>query len=390
MSFCVNPHNPPKQIQLAKLKAWPVTTEADKQHWNRLVEQHHHLHDARLCGSQIRYVVTYGDMALVLLSFSSASYHLIDRDLWIGWNQEQREGRLPLIVQNSRFLILPGKKTMNLASRSMALCLDRLGTDWKEQYGLAPLAVETFTEKKFPGTSYKADNWERIGITRGFSRDTVKFYRENKAPKTIWVKELVPDARKILSAPNLPEELACFELPPSLFRKAQTLKCSQLESLCDVLRALTDSRRPAGRRFSLAGCLSIIALGFLVGCEGLKECAEVGSRLSKAQLKAIGIFPCARSNRHTAPSHVTLWRVMSLVDTIEFERHIGVWFNANMKTLPAGVALDGKTLCGSVDCNRHEQHVVSMVSHDMENTPFFFKRQQTAKGTKGKPPEILF
>ena len=71
MAFSVNPHNPPKQIPLDRVKAWPVTTKADKEHWNQLVEAHHYLKDATLCGPQIRYVVSYGDMALALLSFSS-------------------------------------------------------------------------------------------------------------------------------------------------------------------------------------------------------------------------------------------------------------------------------------------------------------------------------
>lgn len=384
MAFSVNPHNPPKQIPLDRVKAWPVTTQADKEHWNHLVETHHYLQDATLCGPQIRYVVSYGDMALALLSFSSPSYHLIDRDNWIGWDEEQRERRLPLIVQNSRFLILPGKEIKNLASRAMALCLHRLGADWEGLYGFAPLIAETFTERKYSGTSYKADNWQRVGITRGFSRDSTKFYRLNKSPKTIWVKELVPGAKGILSGEILPDNLARFELPPTPFRRAQTLNCKQLESLRDVLRSLTDSRRAAGRRYSLAGCLGIIALGFLVGCEGIKECAEIGSRLSKAQLRAIGIHPHGRDQRHIAPCNVTLWRVISMVDTIEFERLIGVWFNANVDGLPKGLAVDGKTLCGSVDCDGHAQHVVSMVSHDMERSPFFSKQQQTAKDTREK------
>ncbi len=60
MAFSVNPHNPPKQIPLDRVKAWPVTTQADKEHWNRLVETHHYLKDATLCGPLIRYVVSYG------------------------------------------------------------------------------------------------------------------------------------------------------------------------------------------------------------------------------------------------------------------------------------------------------------------------------------------
>lgn len=388
MPFVVNPHRRPKQITLSKLNAWPIKNEADKEHWNKLIEEHHFLHDATLCGPQIRYVVSLGNMAVALLSFSCAAWHLIDRDNWIGWNEEQRERRLHFVIQNSRFLILPGKDVKNLASRSLALCLGRLADDWRERYGYGVMIVETFTEKKYPGTSYKADNWQRIGVTRGFSRDTMKFYRENKAPKTIWIKELENGARETLSASELPEELRPFEKEASPFRKSQTLKCEQLKSLRDVLAAIPDPRRPAGRRYPLQGCLSIIALGFLVGCEGLNECAEVGSRLSAAQLRAIGIRPHGPKRKLRAPCHNTLWRTMSMIDTIEFERLIGLWFNSNVDGAPMGIALDGKTLCGSRDHNGHAQHVVSMVSHDMRQTPFFCRRPQIAKDMKAKPPAI--
>lgn len=384
MSFVVNSSRSPKQIKLDKLTAWPVENDSDKAHWNKLIEEHHYLHDSTLCGPQIRYVVSLGNMAVALLSFSCAAWHLIDRDNWIGWNEEQRERRLGFIVQNSRFLILPGKEVRNLASRSLALCLNRLSGDWDVRYGHRVLIVETFTEKRYPGTSYKADNWHRIGITRGFSRDTAKFYRENNAPKTIWIKELEPGAREILRAPKLPDNLMQYEKDATPFRKSKALDCKQLRTLSDVMGAVPDPRRTAGRRYSLRGCLCVIALGFLVGCEGLSECAEVGSRLSAAQLRAVGFRPHGRERKLRAPCHNTLWRVMSMVDTIEFERLIGQWFDINIEGMPTAIALDGKTLCGSRDHKDHAQHVVSMVSHDMQHTPFFCRRQQTVKDMRAR------
>ena len=47
------------------------------------------------------------------------------------------------------FLILPGWHIRNLASRTMALCLKRLGDDWMEFFGHRLVLVETFVDPEF-------------------------------------------------------------------------------------------------------------------------------------------------------------------------------------------------------------------------------------------------
>ena len=90
--------------------------------WNELIERHHYLHNATLVGEVLRYVARDEAGAWVaLLGYSSASLHLRVRDEWLGWTPEQRERRLRLVTQNSRFLILPGVACPNLASRLLKL-----------------------------------------------------------------------------------------------------------------------------------------------------------------------------------------------------------------------------------------------------------------------------
>ena len=64
-----------------------------------------------------------------VLVFCAASRRLRARDKWIGWTEEQRRRRLPLVVNNCRFLLLPHKTFPNLGSRSLRLTLDRLSAD---------------------------------------------------------------------------------------------------------------------------------------------------------------------------------------------------------------------------------------------------------------------
>src|SRR5712691_274527 len=59
---------------------------------------------------------------LALLTFSAPALHLKARERWIGWSPRQRARRLGLVVNNSRFLVLPERQRYpNLASRVLAL-----------------------------------------------------------------------------------------------------------------------------------------------------------------------------------------------------------------------------------------------------------------------------
>jgi len=57
------------------------------------------------------------------------------RDDWIGWSPTLQWQRLALIANNSRFLILPGERVKNLASRILGLNLASLSRDWQLVHG---------------------------------------------------------------------------------------------------------------------------------------------------------------------------------------------------------------------------------------------------------------
>ncbi|RDJ94131.1 DUF4338 domain-containing protein [Lacticaseibacillus rhamnosus] len=57
------------------------------------------------------------------------------RDRWIGWDFRHQYGRLKLVVNNSRFLIVPHWHVPNLGSRILSLCQRRLCRDWQEIFG---------------------------------------------------------------------------------------------------------------------------------------------------------------------------------------------------------------------------------------------------------------
>jgi hypothetical protein len=73
-----------------------------------------------------------------------------------------------MVVNNTRFLILPWIFSKNLASKALSLIVKRIADDWEERYKYRPVLLETFVEdNRFSGTCYKAANWQYIGMTKG-------------------------------------------------------------------------------------------------------------------------------------------------------------------------------------------------------------------------------
>ena len=181
--------------------------------WKALMRTHHYLGAGPLCGAQMRYLIRSANYNwLGGLAFSAAAWQLGPRDRWIGWSAEARRERLPQVVCNSRFLILPQVQVPNLASHVLALAAGRLARDWTERYGVTPVLLETFVERgRFAGTCYRAANWQHVGMSQGRGRQDTS--RMASVPvKDIYVYPLTPDFRDILRGPT-PVNLAVVKCP---------------------------------------------------------------------------------------------------------------------------------------------------------------------------------
>lgn len=158
--------------------------------WNAYIEQYHYLKNSKLGGAQLRYIVKENGRPIAFFGFSAAAWKVKPRDDFIGWNSETREKNLHLVINNSRFLILPSIRVPHLASHLLSKVAKRLPKDWHKRYGYYPMLLETFVEKdRFQGTCYKAANWIYLGETKG--RGKFDRTHQNSAPiKTIWVYPL--------------------------------------------------------------------------------------------------------------------------------------------------------------------------------------------------------
>jgi hypothetical protein len=134
--------------------------------------QFHYLGYRGTVGENLQYTLTDASgRLLACLLFGSPAWKCRARDEFIGWTPQQRQERLGLVTNNTRFLILPHVKVEHLASWTLGRVLRRLSQDWQRKYGHAIVLVETFVEReRFAGTSYKAANWRCLGTTSGRSR----------------------------------------------------------------------------------------------------------------------------------------------------------------------------------------------------------------------------
>lgn len=153
---------------LPPLQICPVAHRSHSRLWNEYVHRYHYLGHKPLPGAQLRYFITIDQEIVAALGFGAAAWQIAPRDQFIGWNHEQREKGLPLIVNNARFLIMPWITSKNLASKILAMVARRLPDDWEKQYGIRPVLLETFVDtEQFTGTCYKAANWTYVGKTKG-------------------------------------------------------------------------------------------------------------------------------------------------------------------------------------------------------------------------------
>lgn len=158
--------------------------------WNELIDRYHYLGYRRTGGAQMRFFVHAMGQPVALLAFSAAAWRVAARDEFIGWTEDQRKSRLHLIVDNSRFLVLPWVHGKNLASRILSHAARKLPAFWQQRYNYKPLLLESFIEKqRFCGTCYKAANWLCVGQTRGRGKWDRR-YCCDKPAKTIWLYPL--------------------------------------------------------------------------------------------------------------------------------------------------------------------------------------------------------
>jgi hypothetical protein len=157
----------PIQLQL-------IQDAGQRRLFREYLDRYHYLGYRAPFGAQLRYWVRPPQPELpplAALLFTSAAWRMAPRDSWIGWSDSVRQHNLPLVVNHSRFLILPWSRIHNLASHILARASQQLPADWLAHYGVEPVLLETLVDPaRYRGSCYRAANWIQVGMTQGRGR----------------------------------------------------------------------------------------------------------------------------------------------------------------------------------------------------------------------------
>ncbi len=233
----------PKSVEgIEDLRLELIRDDQDPHHalWNRLICREHPLGPAPLVGAQLRYLILAGAAPIGAFGFGPAAYYLSVRDSWIGWDSLAQAQNRRKVLGLSRFLLRPGVKSANLASRCYALVLARVRADWEQRYGITPVLLETFIDRgTYSGRSLAAANWRRLGTTQGRGRSSPGRNILVTSPKDLWVWQWDERARCVLQQRELPPMV-----PRSVFHP------SQKDWIEEELDGLDLGHRQLDRRFA--------------------------------------------------------------------------------------------------------------------------------------------
>jgi hypothetical protein len=186
---------------LQPLQLLDISLEAHSALFAWLLARYHYLSFKQPVGENMAYLAAdrHG-RPLACLLFGSVAWSCAVRDQHIGWNVMQLRERLHLLTNNHRFLILPWVQVPCLASHLLGMIARRLSQDWQAKYGHPILLLETFVDRRFQGTCYRAANWLRLGQTTGRTRNDR--HKCIEAP----VKDVYVYAMHDLALPRLRDE----------------------------------------------------------------------------------------------------------------------------------------------------------------------------------------
>jgi hypothetical protein len=111
------------------------------------------------------------------IGVNSAILALGCRDDAIGWTREQRLANLGMVANNYRFCMIDH----GAGGQALSLLLKTAPVEWRKRYGQRLVLLETLVKPPYTGIVYRANGWQLVGMTKGFSF--------SKAPVKQWQRE---------------------------------------------------------------------------------------------------------------------------------------------------------------------------------------------------------
>ena len=156
----------------------------------------HYIPDRGVVGQQLQYLIFYGGEIAGVIGGASAVFTSEFRDeYWdLSTEKDLKTRQLNSIINNNIFKL--DYPAPNLATIVLKMWRKQIATDWENLYGVEVAGFETFVveerlwnKKTRNGACYRADNWDLVGITKGYGNTNVRG-REHKN-KTLQAKKLI-------------------------------------------------------------------------------------------------------------------------------------------------------------------------------------------------------
>lgn len=137
----------------------------------------------------------------------------------------------------------------------------------------------------------------------------------------------------------------------------------KVPSLKDALAEVPEFRQVRGRRYELLSVLLLCCVAVMCGYRSQAAIAQWGTNYGRTWLARLGI------KGRRGPSQSTLHRIFKGIDHKQLEQAVGQWAEQVLDSGPRqtaaleGLAVDGKTLCGSQRQGAEDAHLLSVLSH---------------------------
>ena len=92
---------------LSHLSIHIAETQEEKSLWNEYIDRYHYLGYKTIPGAHLKYFIYTGEDLVSLMGFGPAAWRIAPREGFIGWSDKACQENLHLIINNTRFLILP-------------------------------------------------------------------------------------------------------------------------------------------------------------------------------------------------------------------------------------------------------------------------------------------
>ncbi len=341
-------------LLLADIRVRPIE-RSEETRYQSLLATHHYLGALPRIGETLWYVATWQDQWVALISMSGAALKCGVRDRWIGWDFRSQYGRLRLIANNSRYLILPDWHRPNVGSRVLSLVEQRIASDWQARFGHPLFLLETFVDpQRFYGGVYRAANWLALGLTRGYRRTSSGYSATPTSVKQVFIRPLGRNAQARLTRSE-------FTRLPLTGDPHRMLSAEEMRALPHCFADIPDPRRPQGRRHRLSVVLGIAAGATLCGMSGYKAMADWAQGLGQSARERFG---CRREhNRYVVPSEFVIRDCLVRVEPGTLDRALCLWNQSWGQMEDSALAMDGKTMKNAIDAHGEQTHILSVIGH---------------------------